>query len=111
MTEATPPKHVGRPRTSSPEKKREDARLRQQRARRKQRIIKLVSQRLLTARYAERQAWLEFLAWAHDCGEDLLVGVEWDGGGSTRRFSVIAEQLLGEREEKDWGEVVSIALI
>jgi len=38
---------------------------------------------------------LAFLAWAHDCGDDLLVGVEFEGGGRTMRFCEIADLLLG----------------
>jgi|GEM_PF-3134064 len=91
LNEPITPKKRGRPITANAEKKREDARLRQQRARRKQKLVKLFSFRLVGAKSADRPVWLAFLAWAHDCGDDLLVGVEFEGGGRTMRFSEIAD--------------------
>ena len=49
LNEPITPKKRGRPITANAEKKREDARLRQQRARRKQKLVKLISFRLVGA--------------------------------------------------------------
>lgn len=111
MKHSATAKQVGRPRTSSPEKKRLDAKNRQAKARRKQKIISVISKRLaIEVTRRERDVWLEFLAWAHDCGDNLLVSVEWDLGGGTRKFSELSAQLI-EEELCDKGEVVRLSFI
>ncbi len=104
-------KKVGRPRSSSPDKKRSDSRARQIKARRKQRKIKAIGEFLVTqVEPKSRQVWLEFLAWALDYGENLLVNVEWEGGGGTRHFSDLADQLIGDTEDRR-GIIKSISFI
>ncbi len=111
MTQSEPPKKVGRPRTATPEKKLLDARARQAKARRKQKTIKVISKRLATeVNPRNRAVWLEFLAWAHDAGEDLLVGVEWEEGGGTLHFSDVASQLIGDTVDRR-GMIVEISFI
>lgn len=108
-------KRVGRPKTASREKKREDGKARQAKFRRRQRLVKIIANRLLSAREQQRQGWLEFLAYAMDCGEDLYVAVEWENGGTSKRFSEIAEELLGEKPSPEgtygpFGDITDIRL-
>lgn len=108
-------KRVGRPRTASAQKKREDNKARQARFRRNQRLIKIIAERLLTAKGQHRAGWLEFLAFAIGCGEDHYVGVEWENGGTSKYFSQLAEELLGEKESPaslhgSYGAIVEIRL-
>lgn len=111
MTKKDPLKRVGRPKTATPEKKLLDARARQAKARRKQKTIKVISKQLATAvKPRNRAVWLEFLAWAHDVGEDLLVGVEWEAGGGTLHFSDVASQLIGDTVDRR-GSIVEISFI
>lgn len=105
----TTTKGPGRPATSTPEKKREQAKARKQKFDRKQKLIRLISARLLDVKAVDRQIWLEFLAWAMECGDDLLVGVEWEHGGSTRKFSDIAAEELGEKPGAGKGKLQSLS--
>lgn len=99
----------GRPKTSTAEKRQDDTRARQAKFRRKQRLIAAISKRLLASNRLDREAWLEFLAYAVGAGENLYVGVEWERGGTTRYFSDLVDELIGDAINPE-GAIVGISL-
>lgn len=105
-------KPIGRPKTATLEKKASDNRARQAKFRRKQRLVKLIAEKLIKLKDNERGVWLEFLAYAMACGNNHYVSVEWERGGSTAYFSEIAQELLGETPSKfSYGSILSIKFI